>query len=187
MSYNTFFQQLRCSQNSLDFYQFVEFMRQYGLDIKETLQRIVVSRAFTVYQLTNLIVNELPYVVRRLDTCLVIVPDLLHMFTHDPNIDHKEAKYLIKEIVSEIRKIAVSTNRTRCVVSWNYSHQYSSYIKILLPKFDKCIEVTSFEGKQSPSTLSLRIYNSRSSRYCKNSGTTHRLLQSSDLYLVSQR
>ncbi|MGI0045281.1 MAG: hypothetical protein ACRD47_16375, partial [Nitrososphaeraceae archaeon] len=33
--------------NSLDFYQFIEFIRQYGLDIKETLQRIVVSRAFT--------------------------------------------------------------------------------------------------------------------------------------------
>ena len=32
--------------NSLDFYQFVEFIRQYGLDIKETLQRIVVSRDF---------------------------------------------------------------------------------------------------------------------------------------------
>ena len=31
----------------------------------------------------------------------MVVPDLLHMFTHDPNIDPKEAKYLIKEIVSD--------------------------------------------------------------------------------------
>ena len=120
----------------------------------------------------------------RLDTCLVIVPDLLHMFTHDPNIDPKEAKYLIKEIVSAIRKIAVS--RTRCVVSWNYNQESSSYLRILLPKFDKCNEVTSFEEKQSSSMLSLRIYNSRSSRYFKNSDTTRHLLQASDLYLVSQ-
>jgi hypothetical protein len=61
--------------NSLDFYQFVDFIRQYGLDIKETLQRIVVSRSFTVHQLTNLIINELPNIIRQLDTCLVIVPD----------------------------------------------------------------------------------------------------------------
>jgi predicted RNA-binding Zn-ribbon protein involved in translation (DUF1610 family)/thymidylate synthase len=171
--------------NSLDFYQFVEFMRQYGLDIKETLQRIFVSRAFTVHQLTNLIINELPSIIRQLDTCLVIVPDLLRMFTHDPNIDRKEAKHLIKEIVSAIRKIAISSSsRTRCVTSWNYNHQSSLYNKILLPQFDKCIEVTSFEGNQSPSTLNLRIYN-RSSRHY--SGTSHCLLQPSDLYFVPQR
>src|SRR5919106_4533662 len=130
--------------NSLDFYQFIEFIRQYGLDIKETLQRIVVSRAFTVHQLTNLIVNELPAIVRQLNACLVIVPDLLHMFTHDPNIDRREAKYLITEIVTTIRKMAISSSsRTRCAVSWNYNFHSSSssYIKVLLPKFDKFIEV----------------------------------------------
>ena len=64
--------------------------------IKETLQSIVVSRAFTVHQLTNLIINELPSIIRELDTCLVIVPDLLHMFTQDPaGIDRKEGKHLI--------------------------------------------------------------------------------------------
>ena len=107
------------------------------------------------------------------------------MFTHDPKIDHKEAKYLIKEIVSTIRKIAISSsNRTRCVVSWNYKLQApSSYIKILLPKFDKCIEVTSCEGKQLLSRLSLRIYNRRSSRYCNNDC----MLKLNDLYIIPQR
>ena len=174
--------------NSLDFYRFVEFIRQYGLDMKETLQRIVVSRAFTIHQLTNLIVNELPNIIRQLDTCLVIIPDLLHMFTHDPNIDHKEAKHLIKEIVSVIRKMVVSSSRTRYVVSWNYNHQSSSYIKTLLSRFDKCIVVTSFEGKLLQSTLRLKIYNRRNSRYCKSdSSTSHCVLQSRDLYFVPQR
>jgi hypothetical protein len=194
--------------NSLDFYQFVEFIRQYGLDIKETLQRIVVSRAFTVYQLTNLIINELPNIVRQLDTCLVIVPDLLHMFTHDPNIDRREAKYLIKEIVSAIRKIAISSNQTRCVVSWNYHHQSSVYIKILLPIFDKYIRVTSFGGSSSLSSfqqLSIKINrkmgedtyscntnngngNSDSSN-SSNGGsndTRHCLLHVRDIYFVPQ-
>ncbi len=187
--------------NSLDFYQFVEFIRQYGLDIKETLQRIVVSRAFTVYQLTNLIINELPNIVRQLDTCLVIVPDLLHMFTHNPNIDCREAKYLIKEIVSAIRKIAISSSRTRCVVSWNYHHQSSVYIKILLPIFDKYIQVTSLGGSSSLSSfpqLSIKINlkmgeeycscntnnsnNNNNNKSCNNS--RHCLLHVRDIYFV---
>jgi DNA-directed RNA polymerase subunit RPC12/RpoP len=191
--------------NSLDFYQFVEFIRQYGLDIRETLQKIVVSRAFTVYQLTNLIINELPNIVRQLDTCLVIVPDLLHMFTHDPNIDRREAKYLIKEIVSAIRKIAISSSRTRCVVSWNYHHQSSVYIKILLPIFDKYIQVTSLGRSSSLSSfpqLNIKINLKMGKEYCscnKNNGNSnsnnnnkscnnsrHCLLQVRDIYFVPQ-
>jgi DNA-directed RNA polymerase subunit RPC12/RpoP len=182
--------------NSLDFYQFVEFIRQYGLDIKETLQRIVVSRAFTVHQLTNLIINELPNIIRQLDTCLIIVPDLLHMFTH-PNIDRKEAKHLIKEIVSTIRKIAISSSRTRCVVSWNYHHQSSLYIKTLLPIFDKYIQVTSFGGRSSSSfpQLSMKI-NHKMDDECRNNNSnsgnnscnksSRCLLQARDIYFVPQ-
>ena len=179
--------------NSLDFYQFVEFIRQYGLDIKETLQRIVVSRAFTVHQLTNLIISELPNIIRPLETCLIIVPDLLHMFTHDPNIDPKEATYLIKEIISVIRKIATPSSQTRCVVSWNYHYQSSSYNKILLPTFDKYIQVTSFGGKSS-SSLSIKINHKMGDECCNSSSNNnncdnnrHCLLPVRDIYFVPQR
>jgi hypothetical protein len=185
--------------NSLDFYQFVEFMRQYGLDIKETLQRIVVSRAFIVHQLANLIINELPNIIRQLETCIVIVPDLLQMFTHDPNIDPKEAKYLIKEIVSAIRKIAISSSQIRCVVSWNYHRQSSSYNKILFPIFDKYIQVTSLGGESSSASfpqLSIKINHkmgyeccsmdsSSSSNNCNSS--RHCLLQVRDINFVPQK
>jgi hypothetical protein len=181
--------------NSLDFYQFIEFIRQYGLDIKETLQRIVVSRAFTIHQLANLIINELPNIVRQLDTCIVIVLDLLHMFTHDPNIDRKEAKFLIKESVTAIRKITISSSRTRCVVSWNSNHQSSLYTKIILPIFDKYIQVTSFGGGSSSSSsfpqVSIKINHKMDNEYygsnnnsnsCNNS--RHCLLRKRDIYFV---
>ena len=138
------------------------------MDIKETLQKIIVSRAFTVYQLTNLIAYELPNIISQFDTCLIIIPDLLHMFTHDPSIDLKEGKYLIREIVSAIRKIAISSSRTRCVVSWNYEHQSSFPYPKVLPKFDKCIEVARVKGEQPLSMVSLRIYNGKSSEYHSN-------------------
>ena len=48
------------------------------------------------------------------------------MFIHDPNVDRKEAIYLIKEIVSAIRKISMSSSSSPRqilgVISWNH-HQ----------------------------------------------------------------
>ena len=187
--------------NSLDFYQFVESIRQYGLDVKETLQRIVVSRAFTVHQLANLIINELPNIIRQLETCIVIVPDLLHMFTHDPNIDPKEAKYLIKEIASAIGKIAISSSQIRCVVSWNYHRQSSSYNKILLPIFDKYIQVTSLGGESSLASfpqLSIKINHKMGYECCSMDSSSivvvincnssrHCLLQVRDINFVPQK
>ena len=49
--------------NSLDIYQYVSFARQYGLDIKKFLQGIVVSRMFTIYQLANTIIYDLPNLI----------------------------------------------------------------------------------------------------------------------------
>jgi DNA-directed RNA polymerase subunit M/transcription elongation factor TFIIS len=46
--------------NTLDVYQYVNFARRYGLDIKKVLQNIIISRVFTIYQLANIIINELP-------------------------------------------------------------------------------------------------------------------------------
>ena len=118
------------------------------------------------------------------------------MFTHDPNIDRKEAKYLIKEIVSTIRKIAISSGRTRCVVSWNYHYQSSLYIKTLLPIFDKYIQVTSFGGRSSSfPQLSMKINHNIDDGCCRSSNNNgnnscnnsrHCLLRARDIYFVPQ-
>ena len=46
--------------NCTDVYQFVDFMKQYGLNIKKNLKKIMISRVFTVYQLTHFLKYELP-------------------------------------------------------------------------------------------------------------------------------
>jgi hypothetical protein len=63
------------------------------------LRRIVVSRAFTIYQLVALITNELAKVVRRFDTKVLIIQDMLHMFI-DSEIRIDEARPLLKEITN---------------------------------------------------------------------------------------
>ena len=85
---------------------YVNFARQYGLNIKKALQSIVISRSFTIYQLANIIINELPKVIEQFDgTKVIIISDLLYMFVNDPQVQIKEAESLIRQTVNEIRKI----------------------------------------------------------------------------------
>jgi hypothetical protein len=80
------------------------------------LRRIVVSRPFTINQLTNLVVNELPEVVRKFNTKLIVIPDMLRMFLNDPSVRIGEAQHLIRDITDSLRifsdiSIIVSVDR----------------------------------------------------------------------------
>lgn len=87
--------------NKIDVYQYVEFGRQYGLDTKQVLQRVVVTRVFTLYQLVHLKIYNLPNMIHKFNAKLILIPDLFDMFIQD-QIDIKETKLLIKEIVDAI-------------------------------------------------------------------------------------
>jgi hypothetical protein len=88
-----------------DVYQCVNFARQYGLDIKKVLQSIMVTREFTIYQLADLIIHQLPRIIQQLNNAKVtMIADLLNLFTCDPNIDCNEAISLVKQIINSIRK-----------------------------------------------------------------------------------
>lgn len=77
--------------NSIDVYQYVEFAKQYELDTTQVLQRVVVTRVFTLYQLVHLIVYNLPKMIHKFNAKLILIPDLFDMFSQD-QIDIKEAK-----------------------------------------------------------------------------------------------
>ncbi|MDQ3984056.1 MAG: hypothetical protein M3222_02750 [Thermoproteota archaeon] len=154
--------------NSSDsFYRCVNFARQYGLDIKKVLQSIVVSRAFTIYQLADLIIYELPRVIQQLEAKVILISDLLNMFVCDPQIKIEEGERMIKEIINSLRKISTTTNNTLIVVSLyrHHHHYYSSfsssylYEKILLPRFDKCIEITNNKKEKVNNVLDIKIRN----------------------------
>ena len=94
--------------NTSDIYQCVNFARQYGLNIKKVLQSIVVSRSFTIYQLANMIINELPKVIEQFaETRVIIICELLSMFINEPQIQIKEAESLIRQIANAIIKMCI--------------------------------------------------------------------------------
>ncbi len=139
--------------NSTDVYQFVDFMKQYGLDIKKTLQKIIVSRVFTIYQLIHFLVYELSRIIYKYNINLVVIPDLLEMFVQDPQLHMKEAKSLIREIAAALRKISVMNNNNNynnnvlLLASLPSNNELSSPIldlthKMFFSLFNKEMEIT---------------------------------------------
>jgi hypothetical protein len=94
------------SGNSTDFYQYVNFARQYYRRdvINRVLNNTIVTRPFTVYQLTDIVVNQLPQIIQQYDAKMVVVSDLLDMFVRDPQIEANETTYLINQIINSITK-----------------------------------------------------------------------------------
>jgi hypothetical protein len=128
--------------NCTDVYQYVDFCRQYGLEIDKVLRNVVVSRVFTIYQLAYLITHDLPKIVEKFSTgnkvIVIVVYGLLHLFSSDPHINRIDAKNLIKEISSSLRKL---TKDWFVIVSFTRSNR--QYMKPLITVFDKCIKITN--------------------------------------------
>src|SRR5215218_5183304 len=128
--------------NCTDVYQLVDFARQYGLEIEKVLKNIVVSRVFTIYQLAYLIVHKLQEAIEQFSSekknRLIVIYGLLHLFVSDPHADKADAKNLTKEIASSLRKIS----KDRFIIV-SFAHCNIEYEKLLLPAFDKYIEITN--------------------------------------------
>jgi hypothetical protein len=172
--------------NSDVFYQCVNFARQYGLDIKKVLQSIMITRPFTIYQLADFIIYQLPRMIQQFNTKVIVISDLLNMFTqeHDPNIDHNEAIFLIKEIMNSIKN---TLDKTLVVVSFQQQHNNKSYAydKIILPRFDKHIEITNRNNNSKINLLlDVKIYDYNYSKKNYKNYNRSLLLEERDLQIV---
>jgi hypothetical protein len=137
------------ASNMSDFYQAVDYVKQYGLDLESTLNRIIVSRTFTIYQLKSLLQRELPKVIEKYRPSVVIVPGLLDLFD-DPNIKKKEAKAVIMRIIYALKKIS----DRRLVIASLSENKYSD---IVTQEFGKRITLKH----ASRNTISADIYNGK--------------------------
>jgi hypothetical protein len=176
--------------NSCDFYQYVNFARQYYRRdvIDRVLNNTIITRLFTVYQLADTVINQLPKVIEQLDAKLIVISVLLSMFLHDPQIEIKKAKYLINEIINSITKTRTCKDVLVIVSSLPYGNdslnQYDDksailYNKILLPRFDKCIEILNNndnnDNENGDNMIDIHIRNSKSNiRRIKNTSMVGR-------------
>lgn len=137
--------------NSSDMYQCASFARQSGLEIHKVLGGIAVSRAFTIHQLAQLIVYELPKALREFKSKIVVVSDLLQMFLEDPQVNKKEARYLVGEMIESLHKM-------EDIMLITSVDSHALHDDQILPLFAKRIEVT--RAKQ----LGIILHNGRKSQ-----------------------
>lgn len=90
--------------NNTDFYKCVSFAQKYSIDPKKILGNIITCRAFTAYQIADLILTKLNPAISDCGVKIVIITDLLHFFL-DGSIDSDESIYMIKSIVQQLSLI----------------------------------------------------------------------------------
>ncbi|OFX15530.1 hypothetical protein A3K71_02490 [archaeon RBG_16_50_20] len=91
--------------NTFDVYHASEYATMLYLDRDKVLRDIKVSRAFTCYQLVNLIVDKLPMLLCEQSIGLVVISNILDLFL-DSEVDLKEAKHTVNFLSSFLAQLA---------------------------------------------------------------------------------
>ena len=72
--------------------------------IVNVLRNVIIARQFTIYQLTNTIIYDLPKRIQLHKPKVIVISGLLDQFYNDPYID-AEAESLISQIVTSLHRI----------------------------------------------------------------------------------
>jgi RecA/RadA recombinase len=91
--------------NSFSPYLLAKIARSHGLDSRRILERIYVSRAFTAYQLSSLILEKLEPFLNCKRARLLVVSDITSLF-FDRDIPKTEAKDLFMKVCAKLSEIA---------------------------------------------------------------------------------
>jgi len=86
-------------------YHVSRFAQIHHLDPKQALDKIYISRAFTAYQLTSLIMERLKDAVEKYSAKLVVVSDIAGLFL-DKDIPGEEARNVFSQIVAHLQAFA---------------------------------------------------------------------------------
>lgn len=95
----------RGQSTHLDFYSFVDYAIQYGINVDSVLERIIVTRSFTAHQLADTIICKLPNMIQKYKSNLVIITDL---FATDEQLHLSERKWLLNHMINTINSISKS-------------------------------------------------------------------------------
>ena len=91
--------------NTFRLYKIARLAQFHQLNPSEVLGRIFISRAFTAYQLTSLILDKLEETVKQCDAKLVVISDIAGFFL-GTDVPHEEAQRVYSQIVSYLSSFA---------------------------------------------------------------------------------
>jgi hypothetical protein len=93
------------ADNSSSPYLYVDIARKYGMHHRNVLHKVLVCRQFTIYQLTNTIIYDLPKRIQLHKPKVIVISGLLDQFYQDPYISIAEAERLVSQILTALHKI----------------------------------------------------------------------------------
>jgi predicted ATP-dependent serine protease len=91
--------------NTFQLYQVARLARLHRLDPKQTLERIYMSRAFTAYQMTALVLERLKETVERYDAKLAVISDIAGFFL-DKDVAETEARRVYSQVTAYLSNFA---------------------------------------------------------------------------------
>jgi hypothetical protein len=91
--------------NTFRLYQVARLAQLHHLNPKQALDRIHISRAFTAYQMTSLILEHLKNAVEKTNAKLVIIADIAGLFL-DKDISDEEAKRVYSQVTAYLQNFA---------------------------------------------------------------------------------
>jgi hypothetical protein len=108
--------------NSFDVYLYASIAREYGLDLDGALNRIVLSRAFTPYELLQLVSKDINEIFEVYHPQLLVVSDIFQLFKQ--NIEKEEAKRILYKMGYGICRISKQKRIPIVVTSVTRSDEY---------------------------------------------------------------
>lgn len=114
--------------NTFRLYKITRLAQVHQLNPREVLDRIFISRAFTAYQLTSLILDKLEETIKKYDAKLVVVSDIAGTFL-DEDVPHEEAQRVYSQITSFLSNFA---KKHQTIVIATYLPYYESQRETLL-------------------------------------------------------
>lgn len=95
--------------NTFRLYQVARIAQHHGLNPKEALEHVYISRAFTAYQMALLILDRLKEAVENYDAKLVIVSDIAGVFL-DKDVAEEEARSVFSQVTAHLSRFAREKN-----------------------------------------------------------------------------
>ena len=113
------------------------------------LHKVLVTRQFTIYQLTNTILYDLPKRVHLHRPSVIVISGLLDQFLQEPSIHVNEVENLISQIVPALRRI----KDVLLIISSRFGDE-----EMVVPTFPRIIEIRA-KKEFDETKLNLSIYN----------------------------
>jgi hypothetical protein len=91
--------------NTFRLYNIARLAQLHQLNPTETLEHVFISRAFTAYQLTSLIMEKLEETIKKYDAKFVVISDIAGFFL-DSDVPQEEAQRIYSQIISYLSNFA---------------------------------------------------------------------------------